>query len=147
MITAVDLGGKWRSLAAAWVEFEKRHGFKQNGSKLSTHNRPRIVADWIQRARSHKYRPSLKNLEAFQNNFWTWWMSLQPDWRRVEGSKVLERRGEEDWDVLQCPGQNGVLSVIAALFFWGLEAVGSGSAEEAWDVVVDDVLYAITNLF
>lgn len=145
MVTTVDLGADWQTLVRKWVEFEGEHGYKQEGKKLGSKGRPQSITDWIRRARNSSYRPVIRDVKAFEASFWTWWTTLQPEWRLDNASTGL-LQGSGSWDALRCSGQNGLLSAIAALFFWGLSAEGNRKDKAAWGAVVDDVLYALTEL-
>ncbi|KDR72152.1 hypothetical protein GALMADRAFT_18798, partial [Galerina marginata CBS 339.88] len=111
------LGPRWMELVVLWADFEAKEGYKER-TKLSATGRPAAVKDWIQRARSPTWRPVIKDLAEFEREFGVWWTGLQPGWRvsDTEGSAVED--GEGDWKVLRKPGVNGLLSLLAALFFW-----------------------------
>ncbi|KJA13205.1 hypothetical protein HYPSUDRAFT_151852, partial [Hypholoma sublateritium FD-334 SS-4] len=111
LFRSIALGSEWDALLSNWVAFELGLGF-QGPMKLGMKNRPRIVADWIQRARTPTFRAEIKN----------------------------------DWECLRRPGINGLLSVIAALFFWGCTAQKLPNAGVAWLEAVDDVSYSIAQL-
>ncbi|KAF9470354.1 hypothetical protein BDN70DRAFT_821488, partial [Pholiota conissans] len=114
---------------------------------LGNQGRPAFIAEWIRYARAATYRPKNLKLEATEKTFWIWWRGLQPDWRADDGNGRLLRR-EGDLNPLRLPGKNGLLSVLAALFFWGLAARkqrGAGG-EQSWSTAVDDVLWIVTGL-
>jgi len=54
--------------------------------------------------------------------------------------------GSEDWAPFRMPGANGLLSVVAALFFWGLEVHRQGAAVDAWVEALADVSTAFSQL-
>ncbi|KDR72463.1 hypothetical protein GALMADRAFT_73731 [Galerina marginata CBS 339.88] len=85
-------------------------------SKLSATGRPVVVKDWIQRARSPTWRPVIKDLAKFEREF---------------GAK---------------PGVNGLLSLLATLFFWGLHVRDSDVDRARWTTVVDNCLAAVTQV-
>lgn len=134
------MGAEWLELVRLWEVFEAREGFA-SPSNLSPHGRPPCVAEWIKRARAPSYRPPIANLDDYAQVFTQWWGSLQPEWRRSSGSLV---QSSGDLDVLRKPGVNGLLSVLAALFFWGL-LLGPGEFG-AWLKAVDDVSWALRRL-
>lgn len=144
LVAAVDLGVAWRNLVHAWLAFEGRHGYQEGGRKLGSRGRPGIVADWIRRARNPNYRPVV-NLNALEDDFQEWWRILQPEWRIADG-RVDLLRGSGDWDALKCSGQNGLVSVAAALFFWGIAASSDGEASIAWTSAVHNVSYTLAEL-
>ncbi|KJA13978.1 hypothetical protein HYPSUDRAFT_209087 [Hypholoma sublateritium FD-334 SS-4] len=116
LLRATDLGPEWGEMIDRWLEFERRSDFQGTG-KLTTHSRPRAVSDWIQRARSPKYRPEIKNVAGFANGFSAWWGAMQPSWR-MNDSDGNASDDDRDWEKIRHPGINGLLSVVAALFFW-----------------------------
>ena len=69
---------------------------------------------------------------------------MQPQWRFGEDGKLLRVAGAlED---LRRPGTNGLLSVIAALFFWGV-ALGANRAEcSMWSSRVKDLEWVFKTL-
>ncbi len=131
LFQSTSLGPEWDNLVSSWLRFEQTAECV-GVSKLGTQNRPPAVGEWIQRARSPTFHPNIDNLEIYSSNFSAWWRSLQPAWR-LDGATDLLRRSEGDWTHLQRSGVNGLLSVVAGLFFWGSavhrNAVGSKSAK------------------
>lgn len=143
MLSSKDLGGEWGVLVAAWGHFECRSGFS-GGLKLGTKNRPAAVKDWIQRARSPSWRPTIRSVSSYGTDFTLWWQGMQPEWRILRGGKLLRVAGG-DWEVLNRPGVNGLLSIMAGLFFWGFEVCDSSNKGEWLDMVVD-VEYVVSQL-
>jgi hypothetical protein len=146
MLLSKDLGPAWMELIRAWAHFEKELDYSEE-AKLGTKGRPPCVAAWIARARTSTYRPDLGPLAAFEKSFRTWWKSLQPEWRRNGPSANLSR-DMGNLDDLRRPGKNGLLSVLAALFFWAANAekVGRIDWEQPWGQAVDDVAWVIQRL-
>ena len=71
---------------------------------------------------------------------------MQPAWRRENDKDVAWGNVIGDLGYLRKPGTNGLLSVVAGLFFWGLNVV-KGTAE--WDkfmVCMNDVQAVISAL-
>ncbi|KAF9034892.1 hypothetical protein BJ165DRAFT_1304486, partial [Panaeolus papilionaceus] len=85
--------------------------------KLPTKHRPFPIKEWIGRARSLTYRPDITDLAHYEQEFKLWWASMQPAWRLDDG-KVVVSRVDGDWAGLRMPGINGLLNVVAALFYW-----------------------------
>ncbi|KJA13066.1 hypothetical protein HYPSUDRAFT_209854 [Hypholoma sublateritium FD-334 SS-4] len=150
MLASKDLGGGWLALISAWRRFEKAAGYSE-AAILSSEGRPPCVGAWISRARSPKYQPPLseKNLEDLDHSFWTWWRTLQPHHRKdvdaEDGSMLLRNVG--DMHTIRKPGKNGILSVLAALWFWGSarHLVSSGTLS-SWAAAVDDVFWVIEQM-
>lgn len=145
LLQSEPLGPEWDGLVRSWLQFEQDAGL-ESGHKLGSQRRPRVVGDWIQRARTPKFRPEITNPDQFVEDFDAWWRGLQPDWRLDNASDLLCRDGG-DWERLRCAGVNGLLSVLAALFFWGVSAQrGAASFKLRWLAAVEDVSYVIGKL-
>lgn len=145
LFRSTPLGLEWDALVRDWLQFEESKGF-EGSCKLGSRHRPPIVADWIKRARKPDFPYEIKNLDKFVNEFNAWWRVLQPAWRLDDVSDLLRRDGE-DWDRLRCSGVNGLVSVLAALFFWGNHAQrGAVVLNSRWLEALEDVSYAISKL-
>ncbi|PPQ80261.1 hypothetical protein CVT24_006601 [Panaeolus cyanescens] len=113
------LGREWNDLLAAWSAFEERSAYAELG-RLPATGRPPLISKWIKNARSEKWLPKKFNVKQYQEVFTSWWASLQPAWR-IENGRIVEERLEGDWGILKMSGTNGIVSVVAALFFWGIQ--------------------------
>ncbi|KDR75456.1 hypothetical protein GALMADRAFT_140956 [Galerina marginata CBS 339.88] len=130
---------------------QEPHGCPRCGAPRETRSHilsycPGDVKQWIQRARSPTWRPIIQDLAKFEREFGAWWTALQPEWRveAEEGHAVED--GEGDWEVLRKQGLNGLLSLLAALFFWGLHIRDSAVDRARWTTVVDDCFAAVTQV-
>ena len=134
------LGDKWSDAVSTWLSLEIRAGFAAS-TKLGMLKRPSCISNWIQQAHIPTYHPIILDLHKFESDFLAWWASLQPKWRH--GSKLL-RMGGNDWEPLRRTGVNGLLSVLAALFFWQY-VIGKGETG-AWERSLDDMVWALQGL-
>ncbi len=66
---------------------------------------------------------------------------MQPSWRTNNNND--ETSG--DWGKICRPGVNGILSVMAALFFWG-DAIGCADEQVTWLEALNDILYVIEHI-
>jgi hypothetical protein len=130
---AADLGSAWEVLLVRFTNFEARSGFRINkgpSNSLSTHLRPKEVQWWIQQGRDirngHERIPPIPNVEAFAVDWWSWWESLQP-------------KNDGDWSMLDKAGLNGMLSIVACLFWWGRLVKDDELKERAWGAACGDV--------
>ncbi|KAJ7149899.1 hypothetical protein C8R43DRAFT_1128380 [Mycena crocata] len=145
--------------------FEKtshRFGFTDNPrTGITRAARPDEVSHWIGVGRGLRqkgpYDAEVKNLESYAKRWQAWWDSLQPDWR-TRADNGLWSRPEEygdkwDWDALWFPGQNGCVSIVASLYFWGTakaalggDGVWAGENRLRWEESVTDVLWMMEGL-
>lgn len=145
LFNTANLGPEWKSLVTSWLKFEQNSQYLAHG-RLGTHRRPQVVGDWIQRARPDDYQPDIGKPAAFAKEFSAWWQSLQPDWRTVSADRSLPQI-RENWEEIRRPGINGLLSVVAALFFWGFAIRNKGSTMRSpWLNALNDVVYVLDQL-
>ena len=144
MLTAEDLGDQWTNVVKMWVLF-KRKEIGRTATVLGSLHRPPSVRNWIQRARTATYRPAIASVDSFAISYQLWWASLQPDWRLSASGEVTYEKVEGNWDVIRKPGKNGLLSVAAALFFWGL-SVQDAEDTKGWEASLADLLLVLTEL-
>lgn len=143
MLRSGQFGDSWLEAISTWEEFEAAEGF-EGSLKLGTSQRPAYVSWWIQRARSQVYRPKITNFDEVAAKFKAWWQSLQPDWRVTDDGALA--RGEGSWDALRRPGVNGLLSVMAALFFWAYSVGEENANTAALELAIEDVSWALQEL-
>ncbi|KAJ7063028.1 hypothetical protein C8F01DRAFT_985602, partial [Mycena amicta] len=72
----------------------------------------------------------------------------QPDWRIVEESEHPIRTEAEGrpWGSMMAPGKNGILSVVASLYWWGSTLKRLGKTSQSWLDAVNDVAWAMEEL-
>ncbi|KAF8205186.1 hypothetical protein K438DRAFT_1529246, partial [Mycena galopus ATCC 62051] len=129
-------GDEWARLVDLWWKLEESAGFESSTKMLPTAGRPKQVSEWVKNA--CKGIPKVE-IEIFAAQWWTWWTAINPSWRHViDGKPVME--GEGSWASLKCPGQNGLLNVLACLKWWGA-ALNGESAE--WLEAMRDVGWAL----
>ncbi|SJL00821.1 uncharacterized protein ARMOST_04135 [Armillaria ostoyae] len=130
-----DFGLEWTSIVNSWVAFQVASDFESK-DKLSPRFRSECVGQWISRGRSQTWRPPYEGIDLtrkFQDPFWAWWAHLQPEHRVEDLEDGFTDLGRDvngcpvqihpsmavDWGCLETrSGINGILSIIAALFFW-----------------------------
>ncbi|KAK7018521.1 hypothetical protein R3P38DRAFT_2784330 [Favolaschia claudopus] len=165
-VVVEPVGDCFNNLLVAWADLERAYLWVKKPltgrSSLSAANRPSQVALWIGAGRglrggpmSKGAGPTIGSVVKFEQNWWAWWASLQPPWRvRDAGHPERFSREEygaktsEDWDTLRAPGQNGMLSVIATLYWWGVKLKDKVDGEEkrSWVEAVCDVKWMILGL-
>ncbi|KAJ7678452.1 hypothetical protein B0H14DRAFT_2238840, partial [Mycena olivaceomarginata] len=121
------LGPRYEEVLREFIAMEESMGFASDGKMKGlkgTATRPSQVGDWIRdgRGRTQAVR-AITDIDAFETTWWAWWNSMQPDWRALwssEGARVVPVGA--DWGPLAAAaatGQNGMLSVVATLYWWG----------------------------
>ncbi|KAF9469422.1 hypothetical protein BDZ94DRAFT_1317322 [Collybia nuda] len=154
-IVEIDLGPQYLHIVKCLIELETLHDFNiKNGPRLMFINRPEEVKKWITNGRRCSYRVEIEDLSQYTALWWRWWRSLQPKWRKYDSAGIpisMVPSGKvEDWDVLFVPGVNGLLSVVASLYWWGCAvARGKGKAKEdgrGWDEAARDCEWVMERL-
>ncbi|KAJ7734663.1 hypothetical protein B0H16DRAFT_1467509 [Mycena metata] len=157
------IGGNFNSLLALFSELERVYNWDKGkkNQELGKVNRPAAVSSWISRTRGSRSRPEadtvpkIPSLAVYEQDWWKWWATLQPTWRLPDvGRPDRFTRGSypppqrENWHPLRVPGQNGVLSVVAALYWWGLKNLEIGEREdkESWVEAVADVKWMVKGM-
>lgn len=143
LFSGQGLGKKWDELISMWAAFEEKEGYKEVGRPTAS-GRPEVVSQWISRARSVTWRPNILDVKGYEAKYNEWWKRLQPDWRVVNG-RVDVNLTQGNWESLRMPGLNGFLSIISALFYWGL-AVQGKATDNAWLSAVQDCHLVISLL-
>ena len=147
---------RWNSLVNMWSSLEAGASYTEVRGLGKTH-RPQVVGDWIARARSATWRPNVAagdpELKAFEVQFRKWWVGVQPAWRVVDEAKgKLSRDYDEDQkdlEVLRLPGKNGIVSVVAALFYWGVavqDKSPKSRARQKWVEAMEDCHWVFEKL-
>jgi len=130
------MGEEWMELVNLWVSFEARSQYEEV-KKLDPTRRPAAVGLWIGRAHSSMWRPIITDVSKYVASFWEWWSVIQPDWRLEDGQLVHEHV-VGDWEALRLPGINRVVSVVVALFYWGLEVLEDSHGQSHWVSAVEE---------
>ncbi|KAJ7178512.1 hypothetical protein C8R43DRAFT_850889, partial [Mycena crocata] len=147
-ITEPHLGPHFIAAVAAWTRLETACKFEQPTHRLSTEGRPGEVGIWIGRGRGRKGgSPTVTDPAAFGLIWWGWWDALQPTWRvkDADGRWALGEARVGEWeDPLLHWGPNGLLSVLAGLYFWG-RAIPKSEPQllHDWELAVFDVSWIL----
>ncbi|KAF8193117.1 hypothetical protein K438DRAFT_1589591 [Mycena galopus ATCC 62051] len=133
------VGEDWARVVELWWKLEESAGFESSTKTLPTAGRPKQVSEWVKNARKGILKVKI---ESFAVQWWKWWATINPSWRRVVDGKLV-KEGEGPWASLKCPGQNGLLNVLACLKWWGA-ALNGVSGE--WLEAVKDVGWALEQM-
>ncbi|KAJ7105137.1 hypothetical protein C8R43DRAFT_1140927 [Mycena crocata] len=145
-ITRVALGPHFDAVILAWTRMEAASKYKASTTLLPTKGRPKQVSNWINRGQRGKRNcdTSVTNPTEYENEWQTWWNSLQPSWRKLDadGNWAMNAYGENgrEWGPLYQWGVNGTLTIVASLYFWGCAVHATATAHRAqWEAAVIDV--------
>ncbi|KAJ7490201.1 hypothetical protein B0H11DRAFT_1719305 [Mycena galericulata] len=162
VLSAADLGPHYKSLLQMLIRLENKFGPSEKGrAGISTTHRPAEVQAWIRAGRGLRskavFDAGIEDLEDYAKRWSSWWDSLQPEWRTrdADGQWTIGVEYGNDWDTLWVPGQNGLSSVVASLYFWGSSsrAMGTNGLSvwnrdelERWERAVQDVVWMVEGL-
>ncbi|KAJ7605235.1 hypothetical protein DFH06DRAFT_1020351, partial [Mycena polygramma] len=150
-VSREELGGLYHEVLEALIDLERSYGFVFGTEKVKGVGRPSQVTEWIRdgRGRTQAVR-AVPDVPKFSREWWTWWSSLQPEWRGSWRGRATQPPPPENavWEKLRVPGQNGVLSVVATLYWWGCAEKGLGMATRSadWEEAATDTLWALRAL-
>lgn len=86
------------------------------------------------------------NVPKFEKDFRAWWLFLQPKWRVGVKGTITDKCVDGNWDALRKPGLNGVVSLLAALFYWGMVAQKNTKHCEVWVAHVEECIVVLHQL-
>ncbi|KAJ6538044.1 hypothetical protein B0H19DRAFT_962275 [Mycena capillaripes] len=120
-------GVEWAWCAEYFFDFEKKFGYSEDGSQITTAGRPEVVKRWLGRQQKWDAKADVGEIGAegtpgtFVDDWWKWWSGVQPEERGNSGAGgVLLRPSDLDWSSLvKLHGRNGLLQVMASLLWWG----------------------------
>ncbi|TRM55269.1 hypothetical protein BD626DRAFT_372584, partial [Schizophyllum amplum] len=117
------IGNEFTELVLVWTELESKHDFETGKGKSVkvAAPKPDILQVWIAAGQTHsKKQPVVSDIAQFASQVTAWWAAMQPEWRVIaadgipeEGTVVAGRWGQ----ALEVHGQNGMLSVVACLYW------------------------------
>ncbi len=87
--------------------------------------------------------PNVPDPTAFAEQWWNWWRACNPSWRVTGNSNTLLRECNGTLDGATATGVNGLLSVLATLWWWRAKTPDSNTAINDWDDAMDDVLWVL----
>ncbi|KAI0039617.1 hypothetical protein FA95DRAFT_1478423, partial [Auriscalpium vulgare] len=108
--------------------------------------RPDAVGNWIRDARKwHRASVDPMKVSSFKTLWWRWWVSLQPAERVIDAEAFVLDVPKDDmsWEQVNIAGVNGLLSVVAALTWWGVAVHQVQDGIPRWMDAVVDVTHAL----
>ncbi|KAI0037603.1 hypothetical protein FA95DRAFT_1472386, partial [Auriscalpium vulgare] len=109
--------------------------------------RPEEVRLW-QKGRRPWHDGKIKDLNVFMNKFEDWWCSLQPAEHFDTEGNTIAPSPSMDWSAVCIASANGLLSVLAAILWWGIAVKDNREdyAYERWFTAVGDVSAVVSVL-
>ncbi|KAK7028486.1 hypothetical protein R3P38DRAFT_3190082 [Favolaschia claudopus] len=155
-VSTVPLGQPFNTLLEGWTNLERAYGWESGRRGLPSDGRPSQVSSWVSLARGSRggsmgegRGPTLADTVKFEKEWWGWWGKLQPEWRvrdeQREGRWARDERpatGPDTWTSLRFPGPNGILSLVACLFWWG-KKLKSDERVGGWSEAVEDLSWMV----
>ncbi|KAI5824190.1 hypothetical protein K523DRAFT_192053, partial [Schizophyllum commune Tattone D] len=145
----------YSALLDAWCRLEATNNFAiGKGSKARVDvPKPALLRDWIQagRASRSKKMPKVVKIDDFARQMWSWWAAMQPEWRKIDSTgRAAPSRditGTGWGSALEVRGQNGMLSLVAGVCWWGL-ALERETIERcrSWMYFMEDVTWVCNQM-
>lgn len=155
----INLGGPYTLLIERWVELERLHRWQGKATGLMGKNiRPAELTSWIDSGRYGKRGKKIviisAHVTAFGEKVWTWWMYLQPEWRKkgTNNRPLPVTNFGGNWKSLDHYGPNGWLSLLACLRWWGeclakmQDCTARKKGTEEWLFAVNDMAKMLEGL-
>ncbi|KAK7013742.1 hypothetical protein R3P38DRAFT_3277582 [Favolaschia claudopus] len=148
-MTKIDLGCHFQALVAVWTRIEAASRFEHSSANLSAKSRPKPVGAWI--SSNRRTEPVVGNPAEYAAQWQHWWDSLQPSWRGKDARGVWivsdsYGGGGKEWGPLYRWGVNGVLSIVASLYFWGGAVRFQTENLRIWESAVHDVIWMLEGM-
>lgn len=152
-IAKISLGAKYNTLLGLLCQLERAYQFHNKTRGYPKNRRPQLLNDWVTDGRGRSSTPVVSNVAVFAERWWVWWSTLQPSWRG-SGRPFTRLENQSEWGLLVAPGANGMLGVVACLYWWGksvLKEVDEGLVQVAggvddWQDAVAEVHWVLQAL-
>jgi hypothetical protein len=136
-----------------WTHLKWAYGFQSDRAcALSKDKQPDQVNWWIGHGHKVTAMPPITFVWVFKRQLWKWWVHLQPAWHQDTASDdgSMSHTGPREWDKLAKPGVNGIVSVVACLYWWFKRAAEEDEDDDShlplWANIIDDVSWVLTQL-
>lgn len=96
--------------------------------------------------------PPLGDLSDYSKDWFTWWNSVQPDWRRMEAGQTsgqsfsLDVPDNETWTELAHGGRNGLSLFILTVAWWKHACIKADVSTLEVDVAIDDMTFVLQSM-
>ncbi|OBZ76725.1 hypothetical protein A0H81_03916 [Grifola frondosa] len=82
------LGAEWMECVQLWWLFKSKFPPSYVGCLPSSKSRPHVLSAWINARRKLEMIPEIPDPAAFGAEWLTWWMAIQPTWRKSAGTTL-----------------------------------------------------------
>ncbi|KAL0565222.1 SERTA domain-containing protein 3 [Marasmius crinis-equi] len=118
----VERPDEYSALVYKWASLEEKMDRDcEDDEGLTAMSRPKAFKQWYQDGRATRpagYRiPKTASLAALREEWWTWWDTVNPDWRPRVGGKIVPG-GSGEWSELKMRGRAGILQFVVAIRWW-----------------------------
>ncbi|KAJ7050234.1 hypothetical protein C8F01DRAFT_1001054 [Mycena amicta] len=147
-VVGVDLGSRYNALVMAWIALERGYSWGTVSLFIPASGRPKQVGSWIRSRRKAGKATKIPNVSLYAKEWWSWWGKSQPSWRKVKDGRPARTKADgRSWEGLVVPGLNGMISVVASLYWWGcvLAEKNQGMSQD-WKDAVEDVIWVVNGL-
>ncbi|KAF7982375.1 hypothetical protein HWV62_29124 [Athelia sp. TMB] len=163
-ITAHHLGEEYLLILELLCQLETAYGFKtstvsfQGAGGKKAPPKPKELADWVKDGRGRRLKPEVYDATVMEKSWWSYWLAIQPEWRGSARPLATTPPSDlppepEHWGPLVAPGPNGMLGIVACLYWWGctvkgvmVDKIKNSGTVPAWEAAVADVTYVLRGL-
>lgn len=106
---------------------------------------------WIKNVRGTHLVLQGNEVIRFSMGWWKWWKGVQSACHGLsDGSGAITaagRSGDRDWSCMAKCGQNGVLTFLVALAWWGKAVLrDGGDVDMDWENALEDFEFVLVGL-
>ncbi|KAF7969170.1 hypothetical protein HWV62_28178 [Athelia sp. TMB] len=165
-ITAQTLGEEYTHVLDLLCKLETAYGLKTTAGSFQAARggkmplKPKWLADWVKDGRGRNLKPEVLDVPAMEQSWWKYWLALQPTWRGDTPPLLAPNisdlsPSQMNWGPLVFPGLNGMLGIVACLYWWGRTTLGLTSKSvpedkrgtlQGWRAAVSDTAYVLEAL-
>ncbi|KAJ7697300.1 hypothetical protein B0H16DRAFT_1706246 [Mycena metata] len=156
-ISIEDLGDSFNALLEVFVKLERGYRWQQAPEQLPVDGRLVPITKWVASGCGGRGKGGIMG-QGCGPELGETARSLQPAWRQQEighetrfvrsSYPAATRKSKNNWETLRQPGQNGILSLVAGLYWWGKKAKKEEKQDnlESWAEAVRDLMWMINGL-
>ena len=133
----------FHALLKNYIKFEHANNSHIRGM-FPTGYRPNAIGWWTGCARPSRL-PPFDSLKSFADGIVTWWISLQPAWRKIQPGQTSCVGG--NWECLYQPGINGLLNIVILAHWWArILEERDNAVDDRYSWFISDFTWVLTQL-